>query len=196
LNEEDAALHATVEARGILELQSILSALHLHFERIQLGISPKSGRMHVNDKDNSCAHPFFYGLKTSNIEAFLCQYLFGTDTVKQLCEVVSSASFSLADPKLDPIREDCKEIGSQDHPSTPTTLSLPPTEIENNLLQNKKLDVLARQLHLTPEIIRRETLLFCQNLENPEIKPYKGGTAPRRSSQTATPKASHSKDFK
>ena len=72
--EENLREAKETETRGLFELHSILSALHLHFERIQLGISPKSGLQH---DELSSKHPFFYGLKTKKVEDFLQLFLLG-----------------------------------------------------------------------------------------------------------------------
>lgn len=125
-----------------------------HYHRNQLGISPKSGRVNVE----SSSHGFFDKLKTSRLHDFMCEFLFGDD------------------PEVN------KENGSIHFIESKEIVDAP-RSIDKNL-DNKKLCLLARQLFLTPEIIRRETLVYLHEIDSrlhmDEI------------SFAATPKAIHS----
>lgn len=154
-----------VEIRGILELKSILSALRLHFERIQLGISPKSGRENL---ESPSSHQFFEKLKTSKLHDFMCDFLFGDDDNTSKEESKSGLKFDTKKMFID----------------VPKSSSLRDKNMDND----KKLCVLARQLFLTPEIIRRETLLYLSEIE----KGLHKDETKRTHSFGATPKAVHS----
>jgi serine/threonine protein kinase len=148
-----------VETRGILELKSILSALRLHFERIQLGISPKSGR----ENTESSSHGFFDKLKTFKLHDFMCAFLFGEDP------------------------EVLKEDGSVNSIETKESVDVPSSSFLGKDGDNKKLCVLARQLFLTPEIIRRETMVYLHEIDRGLHK----GERKRSQGFAATPKAIH-----
>jgi serine/threonine protein kinase len=148
--------HDDVETRGILELKSILSALRIHFERIQLGISPESGR----ENTESSSHGFFDKLKTSKLHDFICAFLFGDNSEvlkEETKENVGVPSSSFLD----------KDGDNQNYP---------------------QLSVLARQLFLTPEIIKKETMVYLHEIDRGLHK----GKTKRSQSFAATPKAIHS----
>ena len=150
-----------VQRRGILELHSILSALHLHFERIQLGISPKSGLQITEAPQNH--HSFFSGLKTTKIEAFLRLFLLGNGIVVEEENEVERCVQSV--------------LESSPMMSTPS--------FTGGVDDVNKLNTLAKQLHLSPEQIKDEIRVYCEGLRNKHEKP------PRRFSRVATPKAMH-----
>ena len=157
-----------VQSRGISELHSILAALHLHFERIQLGISPKSG---LQISETSQNHPFFSGLKSARLEEFLRQFLLGSGIVVEEGNEVERGAETVLEPK-----------------STP-----PPQPAYNGQYDDEnKLNTLAKQLHLTPNDIKDEIRSFCENLYSGVLNKKKSDKAPRRFSRVTTPKATHS----
>ena len=222
--EENLKESKEVESRGLFELHSILSALHLHFERIQLGISPKSGLQH---NEQSSKHPFFYGLKTTKVEDFLQLFLLGksekdsdsdSDDDCGRCEAANGVrERKRIDKNIDKDRDKNKnkhndglqgtEIDGEveeksykkDMTKASTSLRAHSTVSSTRLSNvmdsadgNKRLIILAKQLHLSTERIRKEIILFFENLdkEKPYINRY--GDAPRRFSRVETPRAAHS----
>jgi serine/threonine protein kinase len=154
-----------VQSRGIVELHSILAALHLHFERIQLGISPKSG---LQICETSQSHPFFSGLKTARLEDFLRHFLLGNGMVVEESNEVERSVETVLEPNM-----------------------RPSSSFMDHVNDENKLDTLARQLHLTPDTIKDEIKTYCESLDNGLWKKQME-KPPRRFSRVSTPKASHS----
>ena len=224
--EENIKESKEVESRGLFELHSILSALHLHFERIQLGISPKSGLQH---NEQSSKHPFFYGLKTTKVEDFLQLFLLGKNDVDSDtdsdtdhdCGRNGSINGVREERRIDEEKEKDRdknknknkdefhgteidgEIENKSYKKDMTKIStsyrahstVSSTRLSNvmdNADGNKRLIMLAKQLHLSTDRIRMEIILFFENLDKEKPFNNRYGDAPRRFSRVETPRAAHS----
>ena len=211
--EDDRDIEAKeVESRGIFELHSILAAIHLHFERIQLGISPKSGLQITETSQN---HPFFKGLKNSKTDDFLRFFLLGewspgsgqgSGDVDGEGQVSGPSHGEGQGHGHDSDMEIEGEVEGEGGrrvkdllnaiPNTISTASsfsaknFKDGKIDITMDSSNKLETLARQLHLSMERVRKEILLFCDNLDEGPLRVR--GKHPRRFSRAATPKAKHS----